>query len=169
MKTLDYAHTMTLFARNLKNLREQNGITQDKLSEISGVDRSYISGCESGQRNPSIDILVKLASALQTSISMFFDEMNDNLLQAPLIDKRYFRNVPLPEKLFIEQIATALQETQNFFTLIRHTSGINLSSIIQGNNFLELYQTFLRGSYLIHLLSKRIVGSDIQICLVQIK
>ena len=47
----------------------------------------------------------------------------------------YLRTVPLPEDLTNEDIFNALQDTQDFFTMIRENAGINLSAIIQANNF----------------------------------
>ena len=48
---------------------------------------------------------------------------------------RYLRNVPLPEDLSNEQIFAAMQKTQEFFAIIHEKTGINLSEIIQSNNF----------------------------------
>lgn len=48
---------------------------------------------------------------------------------------KYLRNVPLPEGLTNNNIFTALANTQNFFTMIRQDANINLSTIIQSNNF----------------------------------
>lgn len=52
-----------------------------------------------------------------------------------MLDFHNLRTVPLPEDLSVSKIFQALQKTQDFFTLIRETSGMNLSSIIQANNF----------------------------------
>lgn len=52
-----------------------------------------------------------------------------------MLSSSYFRNVPLPEDLTNNEILMALQETQDFFKLIRKNTDIVLSSIIQANNF----------------------------------
>ena len=52
-----------------------------------------------------------------------------------MLDKKHLRKVPLPEDLTNEEIYTALEETQAFFQFIRDKTGINLSSIMQANNF----------------------------------
>ena len=52
-----------------------------------------------------------------------------------MLNRMYLRTVPLPEDLTNEDIFNALQETQDFFTMIRENAGINLSTIIQANNF----------------------------------
>ncbi|MCC7483308.1 MAG: helix-turn-helix transcriptional regulator [Hyphomicrobiales bacterium] len=43
-----------LVGRNVKRVREKTGLTQEKLSEISGFSQQYISGLEQGRRNPTI-------------------------------------------------------------------------------------------------------------------
>ncbi len=48
----------------LKRLREQKGFTQLALAKRSGVAQSYISELEAAkQKNPSLEILKKLATA----------------------------------------------------------------------------------------------------------
>lgn len=48
---------------------------------------------------------------------------------------RYLRNVPLPEDLSNAHIFAAMQKTEEFFAIIHKRTGINLSEIIQSNNF----------------------------------
>ena len=52
-----------------------------------------------------------------------------------MLSPAYLRTVPLPQDLTNDDIFTALVETESFFTLIRNNAGINLSEIIQANNF----------------------------------
>lgn len=52
-----------------------------------------------------------------------------------MLQRTYLHNVPLPKDLTNEQIFQALEMTQEFFMLIRKKTGINLSNIIQANNF----------------------------------
>lgn len=48
---------------------------------------------------------------------------------------KYLREVLLPEDLTNDNIFEAMQATQELFKIIRENTGINLSSIIQSNNF----------------------------------
>lgn len=52
-----------------------------------------------------------------------------------MLKRKYLHTVPLPEDLTNNDIFTALQDTQDFFTAIRENAGINLPAIIQANNF----------------------------------
>lgn len=52
-----------------------------------------------------------------------------------MLSTKYLRNVPLPIGLSNDDIFNALQETQELFKMIRENAGINLSALIQANNF----------------------------------
>ena len=56
-----------LFARNLRSLRHARGISQEKLAELAGLHRTYVSSVERGGRNISIDNIECLAKALDTA------------------------------------------------------------------------------------------------------
>ncbi len=49
--------------------RHELGWTQDDLAEASGVNRAFVSNIERGERNPSIDTLLKLAKGLKIRLS----------------------------------------------------------------------------------------------------
>jgi transcriptional regulator with XRE-family HTH domain len=55
-----------LVGRNVKRVRQEKGLTQEQLAELSGFSQQYIS-LEQGQRNPTIVSLYELAMALDTS------------------------------------------------------------------------------------------------------
>ena len=52
-----------------------------------------------------------------------------------MIQRRFLRDVPLPEDLEKEAIFQAMEKTQEFFQMIREHTGIHLSDMIQANNF----------------------------------
>ena len=55
----------------LRELRELAGMTQDSLGERVGVTRQTISVWESGDRQPTIEQLGRLARALGVSLDLF--------------------------------------------------------------------------------------------------
>lgn len=61
--------SLILLGQAIRNQREQLGLSQEKLAERCGFDRTYISMLERGKRNPSLLNLLKLAKGLQTSVS----------------------------------------------------------------------------------------------------
>ena len=58
-------------AWNLRRLRIEQALTQESLAVDAEVDRTYVSGIEREEFNPSIDLLDRLASALGVDISEF--------------------------------------------------------------------------------------------------
>ncbi|WP_083931664.1 helix-turn-helix domain-containing protein [Methyloferula stellata] len=53
------------FGLEVKRRRTELGITQEVFADISGLHRTYISGIERGDRNPTIDIVFTIARALK--------------------------------------------------------------------------------------------------------
>ena len=58
----------------VKILRLEKGIAIEYLANISDVDRNYISDIEKGKRNVSIEILEKIVVALDSNLSIFFND-----------------------------------------------------------------------------------------------
>ncbi|RTL77539.1 MAG: XRE family transcriptional regulator [Bradyrhizobiaceae bacterium] len=56
-----------LVGENVKKVRLAKGLTQEELAELSGFSQQYISGLESGRRNPTVITLYELAVALRVN------------------------------------------------------------------------------------------------------
>ena len=64
--------TLPELGRNLRRVRTAAGLTQTALAKRSGTDRSYVSGLEAGQRNPTAVTLQRLARVLVvTPVALF--------------------------------------------------------------------------------------------------
>lgn len=57
-----------VFADNLRKLRLEQGISQERLAELANLHRTYIGSVERGERNISIDNMQELANALNVSL-----------------------------------------------------------------------------------------------------
>jgi transcriptional regulator with XRE-family HTH domain len=53
----------------LRQLRTRPGFSQEGLALKSGLDRTYVSGIERGERNPSLANLLKLAATIGMPLS----------------------------------------------------------------------------------------------------
>ena len=58
------ADPLVAFGRRLKALRLQRGLSQEELADLAQLDRTYVSGCETGRRNATIKTIVRLSGAL---------------------------------------------------------------------------------------------------------
>ena len=77
-------------ARTLQQLREIRGWTQQKLAQLAGVPRPTIANLESGSANPTLSVLVRIASALQVTL--------DELVGPPRSSARLYRASELTER-----------------------------------------------------------------------
>lgn len=59
--------------RNIQKYRKLNNLTQEKLAEKVGVEINSISSIETGKYFPAPDNLVKLAAALNITLSELFN------------------------------------------------------------------------------------------------
>lgn len=59
----------------VRELRISYGYSQEKLAELSDLDRTYIPGIESGKRNVSIVVVEKIAKAFNLSISELLNKL----------------------------------------------------------------------------------------------
>ncbi len=57
---------------NIKTIRKNKKISQVKLSELTWLDRSFLSNVESGKVNPSILSLEKIAVSLEVEVKELF-------------------------------------------------------------------------------------------------
>lgn len=53
-----------LFAQNMRRIRREKGLTQEKVAEAADLHPNYISSAERGERNISICNIAKIAVAL---------------------------------------------------------------------------------------------------------
>ena len=58
--------------KRIKELRKSKGFTQERLSEIVGVDPKLLSRIECGKNVPSIDLITRISSVLGIELQMFF-------------------------------------------------------------------------------------------------
>jgi transcriptional regulator with XRE-family HTH domain len=62
--------------KNARRLRRAADISQDVFAEMIGINRVYLSGIERGLRNPTIDVIEKIAVALEIDVAMLFEAHN---------------------------------------------------------------------------------------------
>lgn len=58
---------------NIKERREQLGISQKELAERANISQSFLCDIEQGRCKPSIDTAIKLAQVLDVADIKFFE------------------------------------------------------------------------------------------------
>ena len=58
---------------NIREKREELGLSQKELPEKSGITQSFLSDIEQRRRPPSIDVAIKLAKVLKVKDIKFFE------------------------------------------------------------------------------------------------
>lgn len=66
--------------KNLKNYRNEKGITQIRLSIAAEVSQETISAYESGKAMPSAETLIKIADFLGVSVDFLLDRTDNPLM-----------------------------------------------------------------------------------------
>lgn len=61
------------FGRNVKAARKGAGYSQETLADMAAVARSYMSDVERGARNPTLQVVERIADALTVSPGSLLD------------------------------------------------------------------------------------------------
>ena len=59
---------MVRFGEHMRKVRTRVGVSQEKLADLAGLHRTYVSSVERGKRNISLVNIQKLAAALDVSL-----------------------------------------------------------------------------------------------------
>jgi len=75
MNTLEneFEYSRKALSRNLKRIRKEKSLSQEKLALNAGVDRTVVSKIEREASNPSFEILIRLAFCLEVNVHSLFD------------------------------------------------------------------------------------------------
>jgi transcriptional regulator with XRE-family HTH domain len=77
-------------ARNVRQLRESRGSTQEQMAQLSGIPRATWSHLESGAANPTLAVLDKVATALRVPL--------EELTSSPRASGRIHPRASLPTR-----------------------------------------------------------------------
>lgn len=86
--------------KRIKELRKAEGLSQEDLADKMGVERSFISRIETGERGCSMDVAVRLVDVLHTSLDyLIFGEGIEAKEASKEMDEIIAQMVALREKL----------------------------------------------------------------------
>lgn len=65
--------TKKLIGMRIKEIRRSKGLSQEQLAEKADINSKYLSRMERGTENPTLDMFIKLADALEVEIWEMFN------------------------------------------------------------------------------------------------
>lgn len=99
-----------LIGERVKEIRKSKCLTQEQVSEISGIDSKYLSMIEVGKRYPSLDYLERLAEIFGVDLSEFFNYSHLQIGEAQGVDlKRMVDELSEREKQLLVKLIKAIK------------------------------------------------------------
>lgn len=97
--------------RKIRNYRHIAGMTQEQLGGHSQITQNYLTLVESGKKKPTIEVVKRIAYALEVPLADFFEE----------------NPAPEPQPDYVKQIKTILKDMtpkqrQLFMNIIKDAS-----------------------------------------------
>lgn len=109
------------FGEKLKLLRYEKGLTQDDIGYLLNVTKSCISCYESGSRQPSLDVLIQLATYFRVSIDFLIGiESYDSNTKVRLTRKdveliKALKNNPIIYKEIVKDLDGSVKKIKELF------------------------------------------------------
>lgn len=103
------------FGLTLKEIRQSRGLTQEQLAKAIDVTPSAITMYESGARNPSVKVLIKLSHFFNVSIDKLINvlpidnDINESVFGISLKD---FNNLSSSDKQSIKNFINFIKNNQ---------------------------------------------------------
>ena len=63
-----------VLGRNVRKIRQQRRMTQEKLAFEAEIDLTYMGGIERGKRNPSLLVMARIAEALSVPLTKLLSD-----------------------------------------------------------------------------------------------
>ena len=88
LSEIDYVRV----GKRIRSVRKECFLTQDELASRCGCTRNHLSSIENGDCRPSLDLIVRIASILDSSVDFF-------IMDSPHVNTRYIINHEIAPKL----------------------------------------------------------------------
>jgi len=138
-------------AKNLVKLRQIAGLTQNQLAQLSNMTRASVALLESGQSNPTLEILLKITLGLKISIN--------ELLSTPFAECQFTKasDVPIDLKskngvILRKLLPDKIPATEMDEIILEPDSNMTGSPHIEGT---REYFTCTKGEILIGILGQK--------------
>ncbi len=131
-----------MFGASVKGWRVRMGISQEKLAERANLHRTYVSAVENGTRNLSLNVMDRLANALETSVASLLKQSGLLESSATVIKTGGHHN-SMVEILLVEDNPDDVEMTLHAFRKARFTNRVHV--VTDGAEALDY--VFCRGKH----------------------
>ena len=100
--------------QRIRNYRTKQGLSQEKLAELSGCHPTYIGQLERGEKNATLESIEKIAAALNISLSKLFEKLGGQESEERDIPLEGYEFVAAKSKEEQEQIYRILIEMDKY-------------------------------------------------------
>lgn len=83
----------------IKKLRKNKGLAQKQLAGMVGINTTHLSRLETGRYLPSIEVLKKLADALQVTTDYLLSDTDDEAEEIKIQDQSFIDKIRLLDSL----------------------------------------------------------------------
>lgn len=94
-----------MLGKKIKELRKKRGITQSELADVLGVSTSMVGMYETDSRNPSYDVLIKIANYFNVSIDYLLSRFG-------LYIGNFIQKERVEQDISIEELANEIGKNQ---------------------------------------------------------
>ena len=67
-----------ILSKNIRQLRRDRGLSQEELSELCGLHRTYVGSVERGERNVTLSTLEAFSNALDVSVPQLLTDKGED-------------------------------------------------------------------------------------------
>lgn len=69
-----------ILGQRIRMYRKKNHMSQEKLAELSGLHPTYVGQMERGEKNPTIESLLKICKAMHLPIAVLVEKLDEYAL-----------------------------------------------------------------------------------------
>ena len=101
--------SVSILSTRLKELRENLHLRQDQVAQLMGVNKNAISTYENGTREPSLGMLVRLASLYRVSTDYLLGKSNNRTVDLSGLTEQ-------EETIICQLVETMTKKNENLFS-----------------------------------------------------
>ncbi len=75
-----------LFGQSLRRFRNARDWSQERLAEAAGITLNYVGNLERGEQGPSLNVLVRLAKALEMDVPTLLADFRRDVVRKMDVD-----------------------------------------------------------------------------------